>query len=154
MNTIHKITLSALLSATLFITANAYSQGSETLSKGSAQVSQGSITLGTGAYEVLSTAAEGSAKFTVDIIEVVGDVAKITLLSSAQTSQAAAEVTVSIASSAVASLAIAAGTAIEIMTIYAENKTNILGYLLMQKGQVMLFVSPEGSTLTIRSNSL
>ena len=154
MNTIYKITLSAVLSATLFITANAYSQGSETLSKGSAQVSQGSITMGTGAFEVLSSAAEGSARFTVDVIEVVGDVAEITLVSSAQTSQAAVEVTVSLASSAVASLAIAAGTAIEIMTIYAENKANILGYLLMQKGQVMLFVSQEGSSLTIRSKSL
>ena len=154
MNTIYKITLSALLSATLFVTANAYSQGSETLSKGSAQVSQGSITLGTGAFEVLSAAAEGSAKFTVDVIEVAGDVAEITLVSSAQTSQAAAELTVSLASSAVASLAIAAGMAIEIMTIYAENKANVLGYLLMRKGQVMLFVSPEGSSLTIRSNSL
>lgn len=154
MNTIYKITINAILSLTLFITASAYSQGSETLSKGSAQVSQGSITLGTGAFEVLSSAAEGSAKFTVDVIEVVGNVAEITLVSSAQTSQAAAEVTISLASSAVASLAIAAGTAIEIMTIYAENKANVLGYLLMQKGQVMLFVSPEGSSLTIRSNSL
>jgi hypothetical protein len=154
MNTIYKMTLRALLSVTLFITLNAYSQGSETLSKGSAQVSQGSITIGAGAFEVLSSAAEGSARFTVDVIEVAGDVAEITLVSSAQTSQAAAEITVSLASSAVASLAIAAGTAIEIMTIYAENKANILGYILMQKGQVMLFVSPEGSSLTIHSNSL
>ena len=61
---------------------------------------------------------------------------------------------VALASSAVASLAIAAGTVIEIMTIHAENKADILGYLLIQKGEVMLFVSPVGSPLTIRSSTL
>ena len=154
MNTIYKITLSALFSSTLFIAAAAYSQGSETMSKGSAQVSQGSITLGAGAFEVLSAAVEGSARFTVDVIEVLGDVAKITLVSSALASQKVAVITVSLASTAVASLAIVAGTVIEIMTIHAENKTDILGYLLIQKGEVMLFVSPVNSPLTIRSNTL
>ena len=154
MYKINKLLLISIISSTFFLTSPAYSQGSENLSKGSAQVSQGSITLGKGASQVLASSAKGSAAFAVDVIEVAGDVAEITLVSTAKTSQTAAEVTVSLASTALASLEIVAGTLIEVMAVYAENKVNVLGYLLLQKGEVMLFVSPEGSTLTISSETL
>lgn len=150
----NKFLLVSIFSSSLFLTSAVYSQGSENLSKGSAQVSQGSITLGKGASQVLESSAEGSAAFVVDVVEVTGDVAEIMLVSTAKTSEAAAEVTVSIASTALASLEIVAGTVIDVMAVYAENKVNVLGYLLLQKGKVMLFVSPEGSTLTISSESL
>ena len=149
-----KFLLISIFSASLLLTSVAHAQGSENLSKGSAQVSQGSITLGKGASQVLASSAKGSAVFAVDVIEVVGDVAEIILVSTAKTSQAATQITVSLASSALTSLAIAAGTVIEVMTVYAENKATILGYLLLQKGEVMIFVSPEGSTLTISSEVL
>lgn len=146
--------VASIFSASLLCSSMAHSQGSETMSKGSAMVSKGSITLTEGASQVLSQAAAGSVAFTVDVIEVAGDVAEITLISAATGSQASAEITVSITSATVASLAIVAGTVIEIMTIYAENKADILGFLLLQKGDVMLFVSPNESTLTLHSETL
>ena len=154
MHKINKSFLVSILTCSLLLSSAVQSQGSENLSKGSAQVSQGSITLGEGASQVLASSAKGSAVFVVDVIEVAGDVAEIMLVSTAQTSQAASEITVSLASSALTSMAIVAGTVIEVMAVYAENKANILGYLLLQKGEVMIFVSPEGSTLSISSESL
>lgn len=154
MNNSSKLLLISLFTASLLSTSAVHAQGSENLSKGSAQVSQGSITLGKGASQVLASSVKGSAIFVVDVIEVVGDVAEIMLVSRAETSQTATEITVSLTSSALTSLAIAAGTVIEVMTVYAENKMSILGYLLLQDGEVMIFVSPEGSTLTISSEAL
>jgi hypothetical protein len=150
----NKFLLISVLTASLLSMSMVHAQGSENLSKGSAQVSQGSITLGKGASQVLASSAKNSAVFVVDVIEVVGDVAEIMLVSTAKTSQAATQITVSLASSALTSLVIVAGAVIEVMAVYAENKLDILGYLLLQKGEVMIFVSPEGSTLTISSEVL
>jgi hypothetical protein len=150
----HRFLLLCFTLSGLVLSSVAQAQGSENLSKGSTQVSQGSISLGKGASQILASSAKGSAVFVVDVIEVAGDVAEIMLISTAKTSVAVTDITVSLASSALTSMAIVAGTVIEVMTVYAENKANILGYLLLQKGEVMLFISPEGSTLSISSESL
>lgn len=142
------------LLVTICLSNPAFSRGSETLSKGSAQISNGSITLGEGASELFSQAVDGSANFVVDFIEVSGDVAEVVLVSSAEASEKSIVVTISVATSAIKTLEIAAGMAIEVAKIKAEKKLKELGYLLIRQGEVLLFVAAEGSPLTLHSRKL
>lgn len=138
----------------LFCTSNTFAQGSNTISKGSAQVSQGSIVIGEGASQLFSAATKGSVNFVVDFIEVTGEVAEVVLVSASTAAVGSAVVTVSMTASAVASLAIVAGTVIDIVQVHAEGSAIVLGYLLMKESQVLLFVSPNGSPLTLHSKKM
>jgi hypothetical protein len=110
--------------------------------------------IGEGASQLFSAAATGSVNFVVDFIEVTGDVAEVVLVSGSTALVGSAVVTVSMTASAVASLAIAAGTVIDIVQVQAEGSAIVLGYLLMNKSQVLLFVSPDGSSLTLHSEKM
>lgn len=144
-----------LLALTLgLLSATANASGSNTLSQGSAMISQGSLTLGEGASEVLGEASSAAVAFTVDIIEVVGDVATVSLHTSAKASEQSAKVAITLSAASVTSLAIAAGSVIEIMVIYAENNIDVLGYVLLEEAEVMLFVSAVESTLASGSQTL
>jgi hypothetical protein len=148
------ITKVCFIGGMLFCSANTFADGSNTISKGSAQVSQGSIVIGEGASQLFSAAATGSVNFVVDFIEVTGDVAEVVLVTASTAAIGSAVVTVSMTASAVASLAIAAGTVIDIVQVQAEGSAIVLGYLLMNKSQVLLFVSPDGSSLTLHSEKM
>ena len=143
----------SIISLLLFSSVT-FAEGSRDMSKGSSQISNGSILIVEGASQLFSTAANGSVNFVVDMVELTGDVAEVVLISSATAATTSAVVTVSMASSAVASLAIFAGTVIDIIRVEAEGSAIVLGYLLMKQNEVLLFVSPNGSSLTLHSTKL
>lgn len=147
------IRLSLLVSIVLY-SGVTVADGSNTVSKGSAQVSQGSIVIGEGASQLFSAAASGSVNFVVDFIEVTGDVAEVVLVTGSTAVAGSAVVTVSMTASAVASLAIVAGTVIDIVQVNAETGSVVLGYLLMNKAEVLLFVSADGSPITLHSEKM
>ncbi len=131
-----------------------FADDSKNMSKGSSQISKGSILIGEGASQLFSASANGSVNFVVDMVELTGEIAEVVLISSATAATVSTTVTVSMASTAVASLAIFAGTVIDIIRVEAEGSAIVLGYLLMKQNEVLLFVSPDGSSLTLRSSKL
>jgi hypothetical protein len=156
---LQKLTTRSLLVAGLLVSpmlfpSTSYADGSTTMSKGSAQVSKGSVTLSEGASQLLASAGRSAVNFVVDSIEIAGDVAAITLVSAAKTSQAGITVSVSVAASTLSSLAIVAGTAINIMAVLNESQDQILGYLLLDGSRVIIFVTQAGSALSIISEKL
>lgn len=143
-----------LISGLLFTSYITFADGSKNISKGSSQISKGSISIGEGASQLFSASVKGSVNFVVDTVELTGDIAEVVLISSATATAQSAIVTVSMASSTVASLAILAGSVIDIIQVNAEGSATVLGYLLMNQNEVLLFVSPDGSSLTLRSSKL
>lgn len=127
---------------------------SNVASKGSATVSKGSIMIGEGASQVFASAAQSAVGFVVDSIEVSGEIVEVTLVTSAGVAKTSADVTISMASATLETLALSAGTAIEIMQVYNEQKEKVLGYLLLKKGDVLLFVAEEAGLLTLKSHKL
>lgn len=136
------------------LSSQSFAQDSNTLSKGSTQVSNGSITLGAGASELFSQAADGSAEFIVDFVEVTGEVAEVVLVSVADAGKESVVVTVSVAASTLKTLELAAGVAIEIAKVKAEKKLKDLGYLLTKQGEVLLFLAAQDSSLKLHSQKL
>jgi X-X-X-Leu-X-X-Gly heptad repeat protein len=147
----HRLLAAGLLLGVMLFPRASFADGSHTMSKGSEQVSKGSVTLSDGASQLLASAGRSAVNFVVDSIEVAGDLAEITLISAAKTSQAAVTVSVNVAASTLSSLAIAAGTAINIMAVLNESQDQILGYLLLDGARVLIFVTQTGSTLSITS---
>lgn len=142
-----------ILAITFFFTATALANSDKT-SEGSAAISQGSIQISEGAAKLFSGAAKSSVGFAVESIETSGDIAVVTLISMADSAKASTEVTISMTSATLESLALTAGTLIEVMQVYNEQKEKVLGYLLMDKGDVLLFVAEEAGFLTLKSKKL
>ena len=148
-----KSLLTCILICLVFATSTAIAN-SDKASEGSAAISQGSILLSEGASELFVTAAQTSVGFVVESIEVSGNIAKVTLVSGSEAVEASADVVVSMTSATLTSLAITAGTLIEVMQVYNEQKEKVLGYLLLDKGDVLLFVAEEAGLLTLKSQKL
>ena len=135
---------------------------SDTASDGSAAISQGSILIGKGASELFKASAQSSVGFVVKSVDTSKKVAIVTLTSAAdvakkstkKSAQTSAEVTISMTSATLASLALTVGAVIEVMQVYNEQKEKVLGYLLMDKGDVLLFVAEEAGLLTLKSKKL
>ena len=130
------------------------SANSEKASEGSAAISQGSIQISEGASKLFKGAAKSSVGFAVGSVEVAGDIATVTLVSLADAAKTSTEVTISMTSATLESLALTAGTLIDVMQVYNEQKEKVLGYLLMDKGDVLLFVAEEAGLLTLKSQKL
>jgi len=143
-----------LLVGVMLFPGASFADGSKTMSRGSGQVSKGSVTLSEGASQLLASAGRSAVNFVVDSIEVAGDIAEITLVSAAKTSQAGVTVSVSVSASTLTSLAIAAGTVINMMAVLNESQAQILSYLLLDGTRVLIFVTQTGSTLSIVSEKL
>lgn len=148
-----KSLLTCILICLVFATSTAIAN-SDKASEGSAAISQGSILLSEGASELFVTAAQTSVGFVVESIEVSGNIAKVTLVSGSEAVEASADVVVSMTSATLTALAITAGTLIEVMQVYNEQKEKVLGYLLLDKGDVLLFVAEEAGLLTLKSQKL
>lgn len=127
---------------------------SDTASKGSAAISQGSILIGKGASELFKASAQASVGFVVKTVDTSKEVAIVTLTSAADIAEKSAEVTISMTSATLASLALTAGAVIDVMQVYNEQKEKVLGYLLIDKGDVLLFVAEEAGLLTLKSKKL
>lgn len=146
--------LAVSLVGALLFAGSVCATGSNTASDGSAMISQGVIAVGDGASHVLAQGASTAVEFTVELIEITGELAQITLTTGVKASQTSAQVMVSIASATVASLAISTGSLIEIIAVYAQDSTQVLGYLLMQQSHVLLFVTENESDLILSSKAL
>lgn len=125
--------------------------GSNTVSKGSAQTSQGSIVLSEGISEVMLQAGSATVEFTVSAVQTAADVMIITLIPVAESGVIGSEVTLSIASAAFDAASIAVGHALQLMVIYEQEKQEILGYLVMKSQDVLFFVAEQNSPVTLYS---
>lgn len=146
------------LFTTTFLFSGASFADSNTASEGSAAISQGSMLIGKGASELFKASAEASIGFVVKSVDTSKEVAIVTLTSAAKVAEksakTSAEVTISMTSATLASLSLAVGAAIDVMQVYNEEKEKVLGYLLMDKGDVLLFVAEEAGLLTLKSKKL